>query len=420
MKKKIYLALLTLAICSTLSGCGVKQVEYSITLEAGQEYDITATDFLKISEKKARKVKIDTSDIDIDKVGEYDLTAEYKNKDYTVTVTVQDTTAPTVELSEVVVKVDDFSKLEIGDVVGTAFDISGYEVKVVGYEKVANLEEATEEYLAGLSGKTSGVETKGLDDSEPTEEGVYRIVFSFADMYENETLAEIYVVYDIAEGGEVGEVEDDKKEDENVKGDVKDEPSTEVGGGTTVNKGEGNKGENNKGDDKKPSGGSQQSGSTETQKPSGGNSGNSGTQQGGTTEKPNDGTETEKPNGGGTQQGGNTETQKPNGGSGSGSTTPPKEEVGSADTYFDAVINAGYYKVTPIVGNGISAGQYGVMVKDYSSSETLKGEKLLRDFLADMGYVPTGISGSWVDSGEGYMIYCTGVEEKGIENEFGF
>ena len=68
--------------------------------------------------------------------------------------------------------------------------------------------------------------------------------------------------------------------------------------------------------------------------------------------------------------------------------------------------------MTPIVGNGISAGQYGVMVKDYSSSETLKGEKLLRDFLADMGYIPTGVSGCWVDSGEGYMVYCTGVEEK--------
>ena len=326
-------------------------------------------------------------------IGIVAIALNHKEKDLTgdtsTEETNQDSTAPVVELKDSVIKIANFSEIVIEELVEVSDD-SGYEVKVVGYEKIATLEEATEEYLAGLSGKTSGASVEGLDDSEPTEEGVYRIVFAFADMYENETLAEIYVVYDIPEGEEAG-------------GDVKDEPSTEVGDTS------------NKEDDKKPTGGNQgteQKPNTETQKPNtGGNSG-SNTGNSGTTQKPN--TETQKPNTDGNQQsGGNTgstETQKPSGGSGSGSTTTPKDEVGSADTYFDAVTNAGYYKVTPIVGNGISAGQYGVLVKDVDEFD--KGHKLLEEFLGEMGYVPTGLSGSMVYSGEGYIVYCTGVEEK--------
>ena len=322
-------------------------------------------------------------------IGIVAIALNHKEKDLTgdtsTEETNQDSTAPVVELKDSVIKIANISEIVIEELVEVSDD-RGYEVRVVGYEKVATLEEATEEYLAGLSGKTSGASVEGLDDSEPTEEGVYRIVFAFADMYENETLAEIYVVYDIPEGE-----------------DVKDEPSTEVGDTS------------NKEDDKKPTGGNQgteQKPSTETQKPSGDGNSGSNTGNSGTTQKPN--TETQKPNTGGNQQsGGNTgstETQKPSGGSGSGSTTTPKEEVDEGKAYDDAVTEAGYYVVTPIVGNGISAGQYGVLVKDVD--EFNKGHKLLEEFLGEMGYVPTGLSGSLVYSGEGYIVYCTGIEEK--------
>lgn len=330
-------------------------------------------------------------------IGIVAIALNHKEKDLTgdtsTEETNQDSTAPVVELKDSVIKIANFSEIVIEELVEVSDD-SGYEVKVVGYEKVANLEEATEEYLAGLSGKTSGASVEGLDDSEPTEEGVYRIVFSFADMYENESLAEIYVVYDIPEGEEAGKVEDTDKGNE----DVKDEQQS---GGTT------NKNETNKGDDKKPSGGTQQSGSTETQKPSGGNSGsNTGS------------TETQKPSGGGSGSSGsntgNTETQKPSGGIQQGGTTqkpsgetenPVDKDVPLESGNQEAVSSAGLYKVTVS-----KSGQYCVMVKDWSESS--KGYKLLEDFLADMGYVPTGLSGCWLDSGEGYMVYCTGVEEK--------
>ena len=312
--------------------------------------------------------------------------------DASTETTNQDSTAPAVELKDSVIKIADFSEVIIEELAEVSDD-SGYEVRVVGYEKVATLEEATEEYLAGLSGKTSGASVEGLDDSEPTEEGVYRIVFSFADMYENESLAEIYVVYDIPEGEEAGKVEDTDKGNE----DVKDEQQS---GGTT------NKDETNKGDDKKPSGGTQQSGSTETQKPSGGGSGSSGSNTGST--------ESQKPSGG-TQQGGgnsgsNTETQKPSGGSENQKPSGETENLVDKDVPLEsgnqeAVSSAGLYKVTVS-----KSGQYCVMVKDWSESS--KGYKLLEDFLAEMGYVPTGLSGRWLDSGEGYMVYCTGVEEK--------
>ena len=301
--------------------------------------------------------------------------------DASTETTNQDSTAPAVELKDSVIKIADFSEVIIEELAEVSDD-SGYEVRVVGYEKVANLEEATEEYLAGLSGKTSGASVEGLDDSEPTEEGVYRIVFSFADMYENETLAEIYVVYDIPE-------------DENVK----DEPSTEVGDTS------------NKEDDKKPTGGNQ---GTEQKPNTGGNSG-SNTGNSGTTQKPN--TETQKPNTGGNQQsGGNTETQKPSGGTTqkpSGETeNPVDKDVPLESGNQEAVSSAGLYKVTVS-----KSGQYCVMVKDDKFSEIAKGDQLIKDFLSEMGYEPTGLSGRWLDSGEGYMVYCTDVQEKvDIEN----
>ena len=318
-------------------------------------------------------------------IGIVAIALNHKEKDLTgdtsTEETNQDSTAPVVELKDSVIKIANFSEIVIEELVEVSDD-SGYEVRVVGYEKVATLEEATEEYLAGLSGKTSGASVEGLDDSEPTEEGVYRIVFAFADMYENETLAEIYVVYDIPESEEAGE-------------DVKDEPSTEVGDTS------------NKEDDKKPTGGNQgteQKPSTETQKPNtGGNSG-SNTGNSGTTQKPN--TETQKPNTDGNQQsGGNTgstETQKPSGGSGSGSTTAPKEE-GSGNK--EAAVDAGYYKVT------ISkSGQYCVLLK--GPEEVPKGSELLRSFLAEMGYEPVDGHGGWIDMDkEQYMYYCTDVQE---------
>lgn len=328
-------------------------------------------------------------------IGIVAIALNHKEKDLTgdtsTEETNQDSTAPVVELKDSVIKIANFSEIVIEELVEVSDD-SGYEVKVVGYEKVANLEEATEEYLAGLSGKTSGASVEGLDGSEPTEEGVYRIVFAFADMYENETLAEIYVVYDIPEDEEAGKVEDTDKGNE----DVKDEQQS---GGTT------NKDETNKGDDKKPSGGGNSgsnTGSTETQKPSGG--GNSGS----TTQNPSGGsgnsgsntgnTETQKPSGG-TQQGGTT--QKPSG----ETENPVDKDVPLESGNQEAVSSAGLYKVTVS-----KSGQYCVMVKDWSESS--KGYKLLEDFLAEMGYVPTGLSGCWLDSGEGYMVYCTGVEEK--------
>ena len=200
---------------------------------------------------------------------------------------------------------------------------------------------------------------------------------------------------------EVGEVEDTKE-------DAKDETSKEQSG----NKDEGNKVETDKGDDKKPSGGNSSggnTGSTETQKPNtGGNSGsNTGSSGNSGSSTGNSGsTETQKPNTGGTQQGGNTgnsgsTTQKPSG----ETENPVNKDVPLESGNQEAVTSAGLYKVTVS-----KSGQYCVMVKDWSESS--KGYELLEDFLAEMGYVPTGLSGRWLDSGEGYMVYCTGVEEK--------
>ena len=172
----------------------------SVTIEAGEEFKPEAKDFFK--GKHSGDVKIDTSKVDTDKVGEYEAIATYKKHNYTITVKVEDTTAPTITAkSEDPVYTKDVSAVNAEDYV-TVEDVSDTTVAFTGYQKMDALdaEPATE--------ATATV---------PEEEGFYKATITATDKSGNESDTAVTLVYDktapVIEGLADGTTESDPTED---------------------------------------------------------------------------------------------------------------------------------------------------------------------------------------------------------------
>ena len=96
MKKSLVIGALTAIVSLSLVGCAPKQIKDSVTIEAGKEYYFNTEDFFS----SANGIRFNTVDVDTSRVGEYEVTATYKKKEYSIKVDVVDTTAPEFELVE--------------------------------------------------------------------------------------------------------------------------------------------------------------------------------------------------------------------------------------------------------------------------------------------------------------------------------
>lgn len=206
MKKKVIAGIIGIAaiIAITVGIVIVNQkpelATSSVTIEAGEEFKPEAKDFFK--GKHSGDVKIDTSKVDTDKVGEYEASATYKKHNYTITVKVEDTTAPTITAkSEDPVYTKDVTAVNAEDYV-TVEDVSDTTVAFTGYQKMDALdaEPATE--------ATAAV---------PEEEGFYKATITATDKSGNESDTTVTLVYDktapTIEGLADGTTESDPTED---------------------------------------------------------------------------------------------------------------------------------------------------------------------------------------------------------------
>lgn len=172
----------------------------TVTIEAGEEFKPEAKDFFK--GKHSGDVKIDTSKVDTDKVGEYEATATYKKHNYTITVKVEDTTAPTITAkSEDPVYTKDVSAVNAEDYV-TVEDVSDTTVAFTGYQKMDALDaEPVTEATATV----------------PEEEGFYKATITATNKSGNESDTTVTLVYDktapTIEGLADGTTESDPTED---------------------------------------------------------------------------------------------------------------------------------------------------------------------------------------------------------------
>lgn len=207
MKKKVIAGIIGIAaiVAITVGIVIVNQkpelATSTVTIEAGEEFKPEAKDFFK--GKHSGDVKIDTSKVDTDKVGEYEATATYKKHNYTITVKVEDTTAPTITAkSEEPVYTKDVTAVNAEDYV-TVEDVSDTIVSITGYQK-----------LDSLDGNVSGDPTT----ETPEEEGFYRATITATDSSDNQSEAVVILVYDktapVIEGLQDTTVEADPTEDQ--------------------------------------------------------------------------------------------------------------------------------------------------------------------------------------------------------------
>lgn len=366
MRKKLVVALLGLSATMLFTGCGVKQTEETIKWEAGQELTLEAQDFLDISDKKAEKVELDTSAVNVDKVGDYEVVAKYGKKEYVVKLVVEDTTAPQVEMKSHIIYTSDIGSATADESIDVVYDASKYEVTFMGYEKIAGLEVVNDEYVSGLENTINDLNTEGLVNEVPTEEGVYRSILKFVDKYENETLVEVHIIYDAPDP-----VVEETTTETNT--------TTQNGGSTNNSKGNGGSTTSNSGNKNNSSNKGTNSGST--------NSGNTTTNNGSS-------------NNSGSTNSGNTTNNGSTGLTGQGEPMTPAQQ---------AAVNAGYYKVAT------SSKGYSVMVH---GGEYEKGMKILEDYLATLGYERIGGSGAWINSAnDQYGVYVDFDEIQKIETE---
>lgn len=212
MKKRLFVVVLAVMLTMALTGCGVKQTNDTITHEAGQELVINATEHFNVDEKKAAKFEFDTSAVDVNKVGTYEVAATYKNKDFTLTVNVVDTTAPMIEFASRCVFTNDLVNTDFTNALEGVYDASEYTTKLIRFEEYGNLEVMDENAVKSLTDKIpvpcikEELEVIGTEDV-PEEPGIYRSVLEIKDVHGNTRLEEVYVVYDTT-GARIEDVAD--------------------------------------------------------------------------------------------------------------------------------------------------------------------------------------------------------------------
>lgn len=186
MKKRLVIGMLTAIMSLSLVGCAPKQIKDSVTIEAGEELSLEAEDFFDSTDG----VTFDTTDVDTSKVGEYEVTATYKNKEYNITVSVKDTTAPEFELAQDSVVTNDLESLEAESFVKSIEDVSDTTTEL----KFETEPEEDDEYEAsvvvtdeyGNSSKKSI--TVVLDTTAPTISGVENETMKQADVTAEPTI----------------------------------------------------------------------------------------------------------------------------------------------------------------------------------------------------------------------------------------
>ncbi len=391
---------------------GLNQIKDSVNVEAGQELVLNIKDFFDVNDETAAQITFDTSKVDVDTVGEYEATAKYKNKTYTIKVNVVDTTAPKVMMDSRYVFTNDVANTDYVAVMKSIQDVSEYQVKAIRFEHLENLKVLDENALNGLTEQIN-THAKAEDllkmgtDKEPETEGIYKVVLEIADVHENAAYEEIILILDKT-GAKIEDVPDktvtvsadqlsaepavDKSEytiSDNVDGkitaesiitklELRDEAKHEWLVHVSYVDRAGNE---SKADFLiiVKEGSSSQSG--------GGNSSDGGNAN----------------NGGTSNQGGsnaNTQPEQKPSNNQDVSTWVPTDDENDISPYEQMVIDAGYGNVVQL-----DDGAYAVLTHGDGNVNGKDGGDILREYLAQLDLSPQNVSGGWIDSERDWYWY---------------
>ena len=224
---KIQRLLGTVFLATIITGCSPQLTTETYIHEAGETLPEEVTEYAVFKNpEKAAEATLDLSDVVVDKVGTYEATITLKEKEYTVTVEVVDTTAPSgnTELFAKEVGIDGVITAESYGV--HLEDISDFEYGFRNLQLVTaeegvyklfdkNLTEAREAGIADISlydlldlefdqendtWDETGVDISTLEkEIKPETNGLYSVELVAADIYGNADVTKVYILADLSE-----------------------------------------------------------------------------------------------------------------------------------------------------------------------------------------------------------------------------
>lgn len=131
--KKIILIGLGAIMMLGISACGEKSLDMkktSTVVEVGKPISKNVSEYVNITDDKMiSDISVDSSRVNTNKVGNYELVLSYKEKDYIVNVEVKDTQGPSIIQKEFIIDYD--TEYGVEDIVEVS-DPSGYTVEFDG------------------------------------------------------------------------------------------------------------------------------------------------------------------------------------------------------------------------------------------------------------------------------------------------
>lgn len=203
----ILIVIIFLSVIMVLSAFLIKknrivQIANRITLEAGQELNLKATDFFKGETECIEQIVFYTENVNKDKVGSYTAMAVYGKQKFSITVSVEDTTAPIINFANRYLFTGNVENTEhIMTMLESIYEPSEFMVRLIRFEKKYNLTVVDEITLKNLVDdivfpcKKEELLELGTEEL-PKEEGVYRAVLEVVDSYGNAVYEEVILILD--------------------------------------------------------------------------------------------------------------------------------------------------------------------------------------------------------------------------------
>lgn len=208
MKKKLLSTLLVLSMTASLfTGCGcsrtpkVSQTNTTMTMEIGTTFVFNIGDYFSYDDNSAIKegsYTVDASAVNTQKPGTYDVKVVFgekdKAKEYTVTVSVEDTTAPELTLKEsdhvLYVLINDLKEDFDASEYVSVKDATNTTTKV-SYRKLGNMTVLSDEALNKYAGM------KADEDVNDEKDGYYEMTVTVTDEGNNSASVSLLAVCDV-------------------------------------------------------------------------------------------------------------------------------------------------------------------------------------------------------------------------------
>lgn len=199
------------------------QQKEEVTLELGEEYVFSLEEFFDMEGLDEEKFTYSLREVDFATPGEYPVTITYGKQQFTVTIKIEDTTAPILKLGEdIVYTTNDINSFDVKNLVSVT-DLQECEITASLVEKIdlTNFD-VTLWDSPQLGDKLLAMARKEEDAAsiEVEEDGAYLVLVTATDASENATSDYMIVVYDHT-APEITGLADYEVEQENVEEEPK-------------------------------------------------------------------------------------------------------------------------------------------------------------------------------------------------------